>query len=72
MKGRAGESEDTRHVEKSLETGKEENQYLAELVLQKHKIKSIPKIHRAQTDFIRLVSSKLMLWGASRRLGPPF
>ena len=27
---------------------------------------------RPQTDFIRLVSSKLMLWGASRRPGRPF
>ena len=27
---------------------------------------------RPQTDFIRLVSSELMLWGASRRPGPPF
>ena len=28
--------------------------------------KHVPKTHRAQTDFIRLVSSELMLWG-----GPP-
>ena len=27
---------------------------------------------RPQTDTIRLVSSKLMLWGASRRPGSPF
>ena len=36
------------------------------------KNENVPNIHRAQTDFIRLVSSKLMLWGASRRLGLPF
>ena len=47
------------------------NTTLADLVLQKQ-TKHVPNIHRPQTDFIRLVSSKLLLWGASRRLGRPF
>ena len=44
------------------------NENLADLVLQKN----VPEMHRAQTDSIRLVSSKLMLWGASRRPGRLF
>ena len=41
------------------------------LEILQRKIENVPKIHRAQTDFIRLVSSKLMLRGGFRPPGRP-